>query len=242
MAELTKREKVFRVFQRISGSYDDANKRISLGLEGRWKTNLVLEITRHAERESRVLDVCSGTGDIAIAVASRRPDLTVTGLDFSPAMLRVAQEKSRCFTNVSWREGDALQLPFADDTFSAACISFGLRNTADYLRTLEEMTRVVKPGGMVLCLDSFVPDSPLVRPFYTLDFHYIMPFLGGGIRHRREYIWLYQSTQAFLRKGELSKLFAKAGLKDLQMDSYLFGACVLHVGMKPESKTDRTIT
>lgn len=242
MAELTKREKVFRVFQQISGSYDDANKRISLGLERRWKTKLVLEITRYAERESRVLDVCSGTGDIAIAVASRRTDLTVTGLDFSPAMLRVAQEKSRRLTNISWLEGDALQLPFADDTFSVVCISFGLRNTADYLKTLEEMTRVVKPGGLVLCLDSFVPDSPLVRPFYTLYFHYIMPFLGGGMRHRKEYIWLYQSTRAFLRRGELQKLFSRAGLIDLQMDSYLFGACVLHAGTKPESRADISIT
>ena len=191
LAELTKREKVFRVFQRISGSYDDANKRISLGLEGRWKTNLVLEITRHAERESRVLDVCSGTGDIAIAVASRRPDLTVTGLDFSPAMLRVAQEKSRCFTNVSWREGDALQLPFADDTFSAACISFGLRNTADYLRTLEEMTRVAWSSALIrscLIRRSSVPFirciSTISCPFWVVGYGIAGNISGCISRHR----------------------------------------------------------
>lgn len=126
-----------------------------------------------------------------------------------------------------------MNLPFEDNTFSAACISFGLRNTSDYLRVLQEMTRVVVPGGWVYCLDSFVPDSLVIRPFYSVYFRYVMPFLGGGFRHRQEYTWLWQSTQDFLRKKELLDLFGQAGLIDRQMKSRLFGACVLHKGKKP---------
>lgn len=165
MAELSKREKVYHVFQQISQTYDRANGRISLGMESRWKDCLIEAVCEQAAKGSRVLDVCSGTGDIAISLAAHRPDLKVTGLDFSPAMLDVARKKGAPLANVTWQEGDAMNLPFEDNTFSAACISFGLRNTSDYLRVLQEMTRVVVPGGWVYCLDSFVPDSLVIRPF-----------------------------------------------------------------------------
>lgn len=233
MAERTKGEKVYRVFQHISQNYDGANERISLGLERGWKKHLIRAVARQAEENSCVLDVCCGTGDISLALAKARPDLQLTGLDFSPAMLAVAKEKGRAFSNVTWQQGDAMHLPFADNTFSAVCISFGLRNTADYLHVLREMTRVVKPAGWVYCLDSFVPDSVVIKPFYSLYFRYIMPFLGGGWRYRKEYTWLWQSTRDFLRKKELFALFGQAGLTDRKMESHLFGACVLHQGKKP---------
>ena len=134
MAELSKREKVYHVFQQISQTYDRANGRISLGMESRWKDCLIEAVCEQAAKGSRVLDVCSGTGDIAISLAAHRPDLKVTGLDFSPAMLDVARKKGAPLANVTWQEGDAMNLPFEDNAFSAACISFGLRNTSDYLR------------------------------------------------------------------------------------------------------------
>lgn len=148
-------------------------------------------------------------------------------------MLDVARRKGAALEHLTWREGDAMALPFADDTFSAAAISFGLRNTPDYGAVLTEMTRVVCPGGWVYCLDSFVPDSPLIRPFYDLYFRGVMPLLGGGFRHRREYRWLWQSTRDFLRKRELTALFAAVGLEKVRADSHLFGTCALHSGQKP---------
>ena len=233
MADNSKREKVYHVFQEISCSYDKANERISLGWEGRWKKELVQEVSAKTAQGASVLDVCCGTGDIAVALAQSRSTIHVVGLDFSPAMLEAAKKKSRHLANVSWQLGDAMQLPFADNTFAAACISFGLRNTADYLKVLQEMRRVVKPGGWVYCLDSFVPDSPWIRPFYAFYFRGIMPILGGGFHHRKEYVWLWQSTKEFLRKKELLNLFGKAGLVERALKSYMFGACVLHKGRKP---------
>ncbi len=235
MADNSKREKVYHVFQEISGSYDKANERISLGLEKRWKKELVQEVSAKTAQGDSVLDVCCGTGDIAIALAKSCSAVRVVGIDFSPAMLEAAEKKSGRLANISWQIGDAMHLPFADNTFAAACISFGLRNTASYLDVLQEMRRVVRPGGWVYCLDSFVPDSPWIRPFYAVYFRGIMPVLGGGFRHRKEYVWLWQSTKAFLRKKELLDLFGKAGLVERTLKSHMFGACVLHKGRKPIS-------
>lgn len=233
MTDSSKREKVYHVFQNISGSYDKANERISLGWERHWKKELVQEISVQTAPKAKMLDVCCGTGDIAIALAQSQTEAQVVGMDFSPAMLEVAKKKSKYLANISWQIGDAMHLPFTDNTFDAACISFGLRNTADYLTVLQEMKRVVIPGGWVYCLDSFVPDSSWIRPFYALYFRGIMPILGGGFHHRREYVWLWQSTQAFLRKDELLTLFGKAGLSEQTLKSYMFGACALHKGRKP---------
>ncbi len=232
MKSAEKCSQVYNIFQRISRTYDDANRRISLGMERNWKNGLVDMITAAVPENGAVLDVCCGTGDIAVAVAARRPDAAVTGLDFSPAMLDVAKRKGNAFENVAWRIGDAVSLPFADNFFAAAAISFGLRNTTDYGAVLTEMTRVVRPGGLVCCLDSFVPDSPLIRPFYNLYFRGVMPLLGGGFSRRREYRWLWQSTRDFLRKDELAALFSAVGLTNVRVDCHLFGTCALHSGQK----------
>lgn len=230
-----KRAQVYDVFQTIAPRYDRANARISLGFEKGWKKLLVKRVLAQAGRGQRVLDVCCGTGDIAAALAGKRPDLSVTGLDFSPAMLEVAREKGRGLPNLQWVQGDAMKLPFAGETFAAACISFGLRNTADYARVLAEMKRVVQPGGKVYCLDSFVPDLPAVLPAYRLYFRHIMPVLGGGRKYRKQYMWLSRSTEQFPRRRALMKQFARTGLAAVQSRSRMFGACVLIEGTKPEN-------
>lgn len=231
MSELTKREHVYQVFEEISHTYDSANRRISLGLQAVWKRSLVRQVLRHTEKGDRVLDVCCGTGDIALALA--RNGRTAVGVDFSPSMLEVARRRGRDQPGLAWERGDAMSLPFADGSFSAACISFGLRNTEDYGKVLQEMRRVVRPGGCVCCLDSFVPEPPIIRPFYQWYFHRIMPWLGGGHRHREEYLWLWQSTQHFLTKEQLRALFDAVGLGPSTYKSHLFGACVLHMGCRP---------
>lgn len=239
--EATKRETVFHVFETISRSYDRANRRISLGLERGWKRRLIRRVLSRAEAGGAVLDVCCGTGDIALSLIRENKDIQVTGLDFSPAMLEVARERGGETTNLSWKEGDAMALPFPDDTFFAACISFGLRNTSDYAKVLEEMMRVVKPGGWVYCMDSFVPDSAVIRPFYQLYFHGIMPLLGGGGKYRREYLWLWKSTQDFLRKDEMSALFGQIGLRETNRQDFFFGVCALHEGRKPELAQENSL-
>lgn len=232
MSEPLKEQRVYRVFQKISDSYDTANRRISLGMQTAWKKMLIRHLVTDTPAGARVLDVCCGTGDITLMLAKRRVDLTVEGLDFSPAMLAIAQKKAKGRKNVRFRQGNAMRLPYEDDYFSAVCISFGLRNTADYGEVLAEMKRVLKPGGFLYCLDSFVPDHPLVYPFYDLYFRRIMPLLGGGRRYREEYRWLYQSTKRFLRRSQLESLYRKLGLREVSHKSRMCGACVLVLGRK----------
>lgn len=253
-----KEKKVYRIFQRIAGRYDRANERISLGLQGRWKQMLTRALSRELPEKGQVLDVCCGTGDVSLLLAEARSDLSVTGIDFSPAMLKVAeQRKARAVlrgkrsrgtdrrkrgggtegrAQVRFLRGNAMALPFRDGAFDAAVISFGLRNTADYRKTLSEMKRVVKEGGTVACLDSFVPGSGLVQPFYRFYFRILMPLLGGGLKYREEYQWLYQSTKEFLRREELAGLFRDLGLGKVRAESRMFGACSLVSGVKTLTK------
>ena len=233
MDKQQQRAHVYEVFQTLAPRYDRANARISLGLERGWKKLLVTRLLAGTGAGEQALDVCCGTGDIAIALAERDAGLRVTGLDFSPAMLAVAKEKGEGISNLQWMQGDAMKLPFPDGTFSAVCISFGLRNTPDYRRVLREMRRVVRPGGKVYCLDSFVPDNPVILPAYRLYFRHIMPVLGGGRKFYKQYSWLYQSTERFPRRKELMRCFARAGLVQVQSRSRMFGACVLVEGTKP---------
>lgn len=230
-----KKSKVFHVFETISAGYDQANGRISLGLERRWKKALTDAIVSSVPAHGTVLDVCCGTGDIALAIAAERPDLSVTGLDFSPAMLAVAAKKSDAkHISVSWQRGDALHLPFSDNTFSAATISFGLRNTTDYGLAIREMRRVTKPGGQFCCLDSYVPETAGIQPFYKLYFQVLMPVIGGGLAHRAAYKWLSESTAQFITKEEVTNLLLDAGWRHVRCKSFLFGSCVLHTACADE--------
>ena len=233
MDSVLKSQHVYRVFETISGNYDRANERISLGLQKSWKALLVNAISETAPPHTNLLDVCCGTGDIALLTAAQRPDIHITGVDFSPAMLEQAQRKSRQYTNVTWKEADALQLPFPDNTFASVCISFGLRNTADYTQTLQEMKRVAAAGGYVYCLDSFVPDNAFIRYFHMRYFKYLVPLLGGGARYCEEYTWLHESTQQFLRKQALIDLYNSIDITHVECKSRMFGACILVQGQKP---------
>ena len=210
MDSVLKSQHVYRVFETISGNYDRANERISLGLQKSWKALLVNAISETA------------------------PLIWSTGIDFSPAMLAEAQRKSSGMKHIVWKEANAMHLPFPDNTFASVCISFGLRNTPDYQQVLSEMKRVAAAGGSIYCLDSFIPDTIYVRGFYTLYFKYIMPFVGGGKKYRQEYRWLYTSTQEFLRKKELIALYERLGLTHITQTSRMFGACILVQGKKPE--------
>lgn len=236
------KEHVHSVFESLARQYDMANDRISLGMHRAWKQQLVdMTVASCAgSYPGMVLDVCCGTGDVTERIAAWHPEIFVTGLDFSKSMLDVAHSRMDNLDNVMLVEGNALALPFDGNTFDAAVISFGLRNTPDYARVIGEMRRVVRPGGLVACLDASVPEGPFVKPFYDFYYKNVMTFLGGGISKRREYDWLYQSTQEFLTKGELEQLFWDSGLDFVSVKPFLFGAAALHIGFVPRGGSFQT--
>jgi demethylmenaquinone methyltransferase/2-methoxy-6-polyprenyl-1,4-benzoquinol methylase len=230
-----KETRVHEIFESISGGYDKMNDVISLGMHRRWKRSLIRDLTTH--RCADILDVASGTGDIALLIAHKNRQAHIVATDFSAAMLEVAKRRIAAagLPNISVDQQNAMAMDFEDDTFGCSVISFGLRNMPDYEQVLREMTRVTKPGGYLYCLDSSVPTNPLVRPFFTLYFKYLMPLLGRlFVDAPDQYTWLYTSTEAFLTKDELKALMLSVGLQDVRVTSHLFGAAARHRARKPQ--------
>jgi demethylmenaquinone methyltransferase/2-methoxy-6-polyprenyl-1,4-benzoquinol methylase len=207
----------------------------SFGLHRAWKRVL---IERAAAVEPRdILDVATGTGDIALALAQRCPAARVVGFDFSEAMLAVAAKRHSSAVhpapNLAFLRGNAMEMPFDDVSFDVVTISFGLRNMPDYQRVLSEMVRVLRPGGLLLCLEASYPTLPVVKQGFRVYFRHIMPLMGRLVTKRPdEYRWLNDSTEAFLAKPQLAQLMADCGLIDIHYRSYLLGSAALHSGLR----------
>lgn len=227
---------VYDVFQNISETYDKTNDVISLGLHRFWKRAMLRRI--EALKPTDILDVASGTGDIALALAEKNPSAHVVGTDLSENMLSVARRRadSAHLKNVEFRVENAMQISLADESFDVAVVSFGLRNMPNYEQVLSEMTRVLRPGGHLYCIDSSYPTNPIIKPFFRLYFRYIMPLLGTMVAHApKEYKWLNASTEMFVSKDELAALMRKVGLTDVSYKSHMFGGAATHSGTKPKA-------
>lgn len=228
-----KEEKVYQTFEAISQEYDRMNDIISLRRHRKWKTDVVNGLSQNNPKG--ILDVCCGTGDLTRLLAENNPTIKITGLDYSPGMLEVA-EKNRLtakLNNIEFMQGNALTLPFPDNSFSHSVNSFGLRNLNDYEQAIQEMRRVTAPGGLIVCLETSYPESLIIKPFFKLYFKYLMPgFAALTHHHYTEYAWLNQSTEIFLSKEELAALFRQTGLKDVYYRTYMLGGCACHFGKK----------
>lgn len=225
---------VYGVFQSVAAGYDKANARISLGLHRRWKRAAARSLCESLPSDARVLDIGCGTGDMLLLVADELPEAQLTGLDFSPNMLEQARERCGDLAAISLVQGDAQALPFDDEGFDGVSIAFALRNTTDYGAVLAEARRVLKPGGALVCIDSFVPSCVAIRPFYHLYFSVVMPLLGGGITHWKQYRWLSNSTKRFITVRQLLDLLGTKGYVNLLSRTFMFGACAFVRGEKPE--------
>jgi demethylmenaquinone methyltransferase/2-methoxy-6-polyprenyl-1,4-benzoquinol methylase len=225
---------VYQIFQNISGTYDLMNDVESFRMHRGWKRALVNAETALAPKD--MLDVACGTGDIALWLAAANPQAQITGFDFSENMLAIACKRAAelAAPNVAFIQGNAMDMPFEDARFDAVSISFGLRNVADYQRVVEEMLRVLRPGGSFFCLEASYPTAPIIKQGFRLYFEHILPFMGGLIAKRSgEYRWLNESTEAFLTKQQLAGLMQSCGLVDVSYQSFLLGSAALHRGCKP---------
>src|SRR5690625_3650831 len=188
------------------------------------------------KQDSNVLDVCTGTGDWALSLANEvGTNGKVTGLDFSKNMLKVAQEKKEQsqLAQLEFIHGNAMDLPFPDNTFDYVTIGFGLRNVPNYETVLKEMFRVVKPGGLVVCLETSQPTMPVFRQIYFFYFRFIMPLFGKIFaKSFEEYTWLHESTKEFPDKKCLEEMFYHTGFSKVKSKSYTFGVAAMHMGIK----------
>ncbi len=193
------------MFDRIAPVYDVMNHVMTAGLDRSWRRLTVEAIVQPGDR---VLDACCGTGDLA--VAAERRGATVTGLDFSAAMLERARRKSAA---VEWVEGDLLALPFADETFDAATVGFGVRNVADLDLALAELRRVLRPGGRLAILE-ITQARGVLRPFFSLWFDRVVPLLGKVLPGGRAYAYLPASVRRFPGAEALAALLERGGFEE----------------------------
>jgi demethylmenaquinone methyltransferase/2-methoxy-6-polyprenyl-1,4-benzoquinol methylase len=231
----SKEQRVHTVFEDISDKYDVMNSVISFKRHVSWRKDTMKRM--NVQRGQRALDVCCGTADWTIALAEAvGASGQVSGLDFSKNMLKVGQEKvqAKGLKNVELIHGNAMELPFADNSFDYVTIGFGLRNVPDYMQVLKEMQRVAKPGGKVVCLETSQPTMLGYRQLYYAYFSYIMPLLGKLFaKSYGHYSWLQESAKGFPGKGELAQMFRETGLPDVQIKSYDGGVAAMHMGIKP---------
>ena len=235
-------QRVRRMFGEISGRYDFLNHFLSVGTDIYWRWRTVRTVRPHGE--APVLDVCTGTGDLALAWSkhSRRP-ISVIGSDFTHEMLRLANGKFHRFarrggdtTPVTFIEADTLQLPFADDRFQIVSVAFGLRNISDTSRGLKEMVRVCRRGGRVVVLEFSAPTNRLFRRVYLWYFRNLLPRIGQLLARNREsaYNYLPQSVLEFPDGQELADLMSSCGLEDVQFRPLTGGIATLYFGTRPD--------
>jgi len=224
-----------QMFDRIARRYDFMNRVLSLGLDKGWRRRTVKSL--NLGDRPRVLDVATGTGDLAIDIARARPLARVIGLDPSEAMLAIAGEKlakKRLADRVSLVVGDAQKLPYKDCEMDAATIAFGIRNVPDRLAGLRELARVVRPGGRVAVLELGMPRGGLLSRAASIHTRYVVPRLGALLSGAREYKYLQSSIAAFPPNEEFVAMMKQAGLHVVEVVPLAFGACTLFVATPVE--------
>jgi len=226
---------VKQLFSSIAKRYDLLNTVFTLNQDTYWR-NFAAAKANIKEGYS-ILDVCCGTGKLAIALAkSVGPSGKVIGLDFSENMLLQASaniKKTPYQQIITLIQGNALQLPFADNSFDCTTIGFGLRNVADIKRTLFEMVRIVKPGGTVLSVELAKPSAPILKQLYYLYFEHLLPIIGNlGFTKNQPYYNLPASLKTLPPHSVIQDIFAQAGLQQISYYQLTGGIADVHLGIK----------
>ena len=221
------------MFDRLSGHYDLLNRMMTFGFDSIWRRRLI----ERAELSpgGRLLDVGSGTGDIAFTALQKEPTVRVTAADFSLGMMKKGRSRPGG-SQIPWCSADALQLPFLDGTFDAVTSGYLIRNVVNPLRAFREQFRVLKPGGRVVCLETSPPKQNLLRPLIALHLKVTIPFLGrlvGG--NQAAYTYLPDTTRNFMEPNEMVATMQKAGFESIKYQLLMFGTMTIHSGRRPET-------
>lgn len=229
-------ERIRQMFGEIAGQYDRLNHLLSAGVDRSWRRQTVRLVP--ASGPGPILDVCTGTGDLALAYwRAGAQGRTIVGTDFCRPMLALAQAKSQkagASERLVFVEADTQQLPFVDDCFQVVSIAFGLRNLSDPGRGLREMARVCQPGGRVAVLEFGLPSWRPLRWVYEWYFDGVLPWIGQALARNRQraYHYLPASVREFPQRGALVRSMEEAGLRDVRCHVLTFGIALLYVGIK----------
>jgi demethylmenaquinone methyltransferase/2-methoxy-6-polyprenyl-1,4-benzoquinol methylase len=219
------------MFDRIARRYDRMNRLMTFGRDRAWRRHVVQMAS--PPPEGHLLDVASGTGDIALEALRQVPGLTVTACDFSMEMMHAGRQKPGAGA-LGWCCADGLHLPFPDDSFDSVTSGFLIRNVADPMGAFRQQVRVAKPGGRVVCLDTSPPPSGLLGLMAKIHLCKIIPLLGQTIGGDADaYRYLPKTTQSFKSPEALAAMMKEIGLESVTFRRFMFGTIVVLAGSKP---------
>lgn len=230
-----KSEQVEQMFNSIAPAYDFMNRAMTLGIDRLWRAKAVRSLARRSP--AAILDIATGTGDLAILLARRMPAATVTGIDLSAGMVEIGRRKvadAGLADRVTLTTGDCLALPWADGTFDCVTVAYGVRNFADIPAGYREMLRVLRPGGTLCVIELATPVNPLVKPLYHAYTRGIIPAVGRLVsRDSRAYTYLPQSIAAVPQREAMCSIMRSAGFTDCRCRPLTFGVCCIYTALKP---------
>jgi demethylmenaquinone methyltransferase / 2-methoxy-6-polyprenyl-1,4-benzoquinol methylase len=225
------------IFSTVTRRYDFLNHFLSLRRDVRWRRVTAEKMLFF--KTNRLIDIATGTGDLAIAAARHHASIQVTGLDFVQEMMDVAREKltkNGLAERVGFLRGDALDLPFGDGVFDVASMAFGIRNIPDRRRALEEMKRVVVSGGQIIVLEMTAPGTPYIRGLYRKYLVRVLPRLASIFsRNPAAYHYLADSILHFPAPAAFAREMEESGLVRVERFAFDLGITNLHIGHKPQS-------
>lgn len=229
----SKKEQVEKMFDNISGYYDFLNHFLSMGIDKGWRRKVVKMMAE--KNPSKIMDMATGTADLAIAQSVQFPHAEIVGLDLSSQMLAVGQKKldKKNIKNVTLTQADSEKIPFADNTFDAISVAFGVRNFENLSLGISEMVRTLKPGGSLYILEFSKPKTFPFKQIFNAYFKYLLPLIGKlTSKDPRAYQYLYESVQLFPEGDAFQKVAEGAGLKEVKAISLTLGVASIYYGTK----------
>ena len=232
--QVSKTQQVEAMFNDIAPSYDFLNHFLSLGIDKIWRRKTIRKII--AEKPNDVLDIATGTADLAIMLAKKFPDVSITGVDLAENMLEVGRKKVNALNlsnRITLKQADSLSLPFADESFDSAMVAFGVRNFEDPVKGMTETLRVLRKNGKYFILEFSLPRRFPMAQLYRFYFRAILPLIGRMVSgHKKAYTYLPESVKAFPDGNNFIVLMEKAGFSQCKYKKLSFGIATIYEGQK----------